>query len=132
MSNREEAQAKDQRIQSYRDLQVWQRSMKLVTNVYQLTRSFPSDEQYGLSAQIRHCAVSIPSNMAEGYGRGTTNDYVRFLRISMGSMYELQTQLEIALSLGYATEDAFNPLYNETRDIERMLSALISKLKTQK
>jgi len=78
-------------IKTYRDLKVWQRSMDVVTNVYRTSRSFPPDEVYGLTSQIRRSAVSVPSNIAEGYGRGTTTDYVRFLRISVGSLYELQT-----------------------------------------
>lgn len=118
-------------IKTYRDLKVWQRSMQVVTEVYRFTKSFPSDEQYGLTNQIRRSAISVPSNMAEGYGRGTTGDYVRFLRISVGSLYELQTQWQIAQNLGYITKRDFVSIYDETRNIERMLSALIGKLTTR-
>lgn len=105
--------------------------MQVVTEVYRFTKSFPSDEQYGLTNQIRRSAISVPSNMAEGYGRGTTGDYVRFLRISVGSLYELQTQWQIAQNLGYITKRDFVSIYDETRNIERMLSALIGKLTTR-
>ena len=88
-------------MKTYRDLIVWQKSMVLVTEVYKISKEFPNDETYGLTSQIRRCAVSIPSNIAEGYGRNSTNDYIHFLRIATGSLYELQTQMEIALNLHY-------------------------------
>ena len=77
-------------MRTYRDLQVWQKSMNLVTEIYRITKGFPKDETYGITSQMRRCAVSIPSNMAEGYGRNSTNEYIHFLRISMGFLYELQ------------------------------------------
>ena len=80
---------------------VWQKSMRLVKDVYHATNSFPNKEVYGLTAQIQRSAVSIPSNIAEGYGRHSTPDYIRFLRVACGSLFEMQTQLEIALSLDY-------------------------------
>ena len=88
-------------VKSYRDLLVWQKSMGLVADVYRLTRSFPREEQYGLTAQIRRSAVSIPSNIAEGHGRHGTKDYLRFLGMANGSLFELQTQLEIARTLEF-------------------------------
>lgn len=88
-------------IKTYRDLIIWQKSMTLVTEVYTITTSFPACELYGLTNQMRRCAVSIPSNIAEGYGRNSTGDYKRFLQISVGSLFELQTQLEIAFNLKY-------------------------------
>jgi four helix bundle protein len=86
-------------MKTYRDLMVWQKAMQLVTDTYQITRNFPKEELYGLTSQIRRCSISIPSNMAEGYGRNSTEDYLRFLKISRGSLYELQTQIEIAYNL---------------------------------
>ena len=115
-------------MKTYRDLLVWQKSMALVTEIYRLSKSFPKDETYGLTSQMRRCAVSIPSNMAEGYGRNSTNDYIRFLRVAVGSLYELQTQIEIALNLRYLSKSAFNKLYESSREIERMLSSLTRKL----
>ena len=102
--------------------------MKLVTEVYLLSKTLPRDEQYGLVSQIRRSAVSIPSNIAEGYGRGSTGDYVRFLLISRGSLYELQTQLEICLNLEYIVEASFQNQYEKSREVERMLSSLIRKI----
>jgi len=80
-------------MNSYRDLLVWQKGMTLVTHVYSLTKMFPKEEQYALTSQIRRCAVSIPSNIAEGFGRHHKQDYIRFLEFSRASLYELQTQL---------------------------------------
>jgi len=115
-------------VKTYRDLIVWQKSMVFVTQVYQVTKKFPKEESYGLISQIRHCAVSIPSNIAEGYGRQSTNDYVRFLKISIGSLYETQTQLEIALNLEYLSSDEFKRIYELSGEIERMLSSLCKKI----
>ena len=115
-------------MRNYRDLIVWQKSMALVTEVYSITRLFPKEELYGLVSQTRRSAVSIPSNIAEGYGRHSTNDYTRFLQIAIGSLYELQTQLEICLNLGYLLKDTFEKAYEQSREIERMLSSLIKKV----
>ena len=116
------------KIKSYRDLIVWQKSMGLVTDVYRQTKTFPRDEQYGLVPQLRRSAVSIPSNIAEGYGRGSTNDYVRFLQISRGSLYEMQTQLEIALNLEHIPKISFQDLDEKSREVERMLNSLIKRV----
>ena len=116
-------------MKTYRDLLVWQKSMAFVTNIYQVIKIFPKEEVYGLTSQIRRCAISIPSNISEGYGRNSTNDYIRFLQISMGSIFEIQTQLEIAKNLGYLNQTKFLEIYDMSREIERMLSSLINKLK---
>jgi four helix bundle protein len=102
--------------------------MALVTGIYKLSKSFPKDETYGLASQMRRCAVSIPSNIAEGYGRNSTSDYIRFLYIAMGSLYEMQTQMEIALNLQYLNKNDFDKLYESSREIERMLSSLTKKI----
>ena len=115
-------------MKTYRDLIVWQKSMVFVTQIYKITKTFPKEENYGLISQIRRCAVSIPSNIAEGYGRQSTNDYLRFLKISIGSLYETQTQLEIALNLEYLSSDEFKRVYELSREIERMLSSLCRKI----
>ncbi len=115
-------------MKTYRNLIVWQKAMILVTEIYKATQSFPRREDYGLTSQARRCAVSIPSNIAEGYGRHSRNEYVRFLQIASGSLYELQTQLEIAFNLGYLKRDDFERLFEMTREIERMLSSLIKRL----
>lgn len=116
-------------ISSYRDLLVWQKAMSLVTEVYSISQSFPSPEMYGLTSQIRRCAVSIPSNIAEGYGRNSTADYRRFLQIAVGSLFELQTQIEIAFNLNYITKDVFDTFFEKTIELDRMLLSLISKIK---
>ncbi len=115
-------------ISTYRDLLVWQKSVSFVTRIYELTRSFPSEERFGLISQIRRCSVSIPSNIAEGHGRYSTNDYIRFLRIAIGSLCELQTQLLIASNLGFLASENFQELEGTSRDLERMLTSLVRKL----
>lgn len=121
-----------ERIRTFRDLLVWQKAMLFVTEIYKETKNFPADEQHGLVSQIRRCAVSVPSNIAEGFGRNSRNDYIRFLSIGMSSLYELQTQLEISSNLKYMVEENFKDLYEKTREIERMLSSMIFKLKAKK
>lgn len=127
----EKRNLKSIQIKTYRDLLIWQKSVVLVTEVYKTTRNFPKDEIYGLSGQIRRSAISIPSNIAEGYGRNSNSDYVRFLRIAMGSLYELQTQLDISLNLGYVTTDSRGELFESSREVERMLSSLMRKLENK-
>jgi len=127
----EKINLKNTQIKTYRDLLVWQKSMAIVTEVYKTTQSFPKDEIYGLIGQMRRCAVSIPSNIAEGYGRNSRNEYIRFLRVAMGSLYELQTQFDISSRLGYITEDYYGQLFEASREVERMLSSLIKKLENK-
>ena len=115
-------------MKTYRDLIVWQKAMGLVTEIYHHTKSFPEEERYGLTLQLRKSSVSLPSNMAEGYGRNSTLDYIRFLRIANGSLFELQTQLEIAQNLNFLAEESFSLLYESSREIERMLSSLIKNI----
>ena len=102
-----------------------------MTEVYQVTQTFPEREIYGLISQMRRCAVSIPSNIAEGYGRKATADYLRFLQIALGSLFELQTQIEVSLNLQYVERKRFEDLYEKSREIERMLTSLIRKLRAK-
>ena len=112
------------RSNSYRDLIIWQKSMDLTKLVYQITYSLPKDEIYGLTSQIRRSAVSIPSNIAEGRGRNSNKEFIRFLQISLGSLYELQTQLELAVSFNYVNNiDIINRLSFE---IEKMINSFIN------
>jgi len=124
-----EAKGRSRKMKSYRDLIVWQKSMRLVTRIYLITKELPKNEVYGLTSQIRRSSISLPSNIAEGYGRNSTNDYIRFLQIACGSLYEVQTQLEICRNLEYLSKDIFNEIYEQSREIERMLNSLIGKLK---
>ncbi|MFC5196108.1 four helix bundle protein [Bizionia hallyeonensis] len=114
---------------TFRKLLVWQKSMALVTLIYSEVMVFPPDELYALTSQIKRSATSIPSNIAEGYGREGKKDYLRFLNIPLSSLFELQTQLEIAYNLKFLKQDNFNKLYNDSRKIERMLSSFIRKIK---
>ena len=113
----------------FKKILVWQKSISLVTKIYKATRTFPKEEMFGLTSQIRRSSVSIPSNIAEGSGRESSKDFLRFLYISMGSIFEMQTQLEIAKNIIYIKEEEFNNLYEDSREIERMLASLIRKLK---
>lgn len=116
-------------MKTFRDLLIWQKAMALVTNCYSTSGNFPKEEQFGLTSQIRRCCVSIPSNISEGFGRGTNKDYHRFLAISLGSLFEFQTQIEIAYNLQYITEENFKNLYEDSRELERMLSSFINRIK---
>ena len=115
-------------IKTYRDLIVWQKAMQLVSNIYFETKEFPKDEQFGITSQLRRCSISIPSNIAEGYGRFSTKDYLRFLKVARGSLFEFQTQIEICKNLSYLSPDQFKKLNEQSREIERMLSALIKSI----
>ena len=116
-------------MKTFRDLLIWQKAMALVTNCYTISTDFPKDEQFGLTSQIRRCSISIPSNISEGFGRGTNKDYYRFLTISLGSLFEFQTQIEIAYNLKYISLDKFNKLYEDSRELERMLTSFMNKIK---
>ncbi|HNQ43823.1 MAG TPA: four helix bundle protein [Candidatus Cloacimonadota bacterium] len=110
----------------YRDLKVWQVSMEMVLDIYKDSESFPKSELYALTSQIRQCAVSIPSNIAEGSGRNSTKEFIRFLSIANGSLSEFETQLEIAHRLGYLS-DTSNYL-SRISHIRSMLKGLINSL----
>lgn len=121
----------DVQIKSFRDLVVWQRAMKLVELVYAISKKFPSDERYALTSQLRRASVSVPSNIAEGYGRHSTMDYVRFLQIALGSAYELETQLELSVRLQLAGVDEVKDALELCVEIEKMLVALSNKLRAR-
>ncbi len=119
-------------IRSYRDLEAWQYALKVTKQVYQLTRSFPDDEKFGLTNQARRAAVSIPSNIAEGYGRGRTADYLRFLGIARGSLFELETQMLIGLELNYLEESSYKSFEEVSTSCSRLLAGLIRSLEEPK
>ena len=119
------------RVQSFRDLKVWQRGMSLVTAVYKQTNEFPKEEQFGLTSQMRRAAVSVPSNVAEGSSKRSTKEFIRFLNLAYGSLAELGTQWEIAGNLSYAQrEDIFVHL-REIDEIGKMLNGLINSLENK-
>lgn len=113
-------------MSNHRDLEVWNRALELAAEVYRVTGSIPSEERYGLTSQIRRSAVSVPSNIAEGSGRGGTQELLHFLRIANGSLQELETQLEIAVRVGYLPPQP--KLKEEIDHIGRMLSRLRAAL----
>jgi four helix bundle protein len=112
-------------IRSFRDLVAWQKAMDLCQQVYHLTQSYPADERFALTVQTRRAAVSVPSNIAEGYGRGQKLDYVRFLRVARGSLFEVETQLLLAVRLGFANGDTAGHCMELVRETDRILCALI-------
>jgi len=108
----------------HKRLKVWQKAMQLVVDVYEITQRFPQEEQFGLTSQILRCAVSIPSNIAEGHGRGSNKELIRFLNIARGSVFELDTQLEIARQVRLLSRDQFDYLGKLLDEISRLLSGL--------
>lgn len=114
-----------QSIQSHRDLIVWQKSMDQAVAAYRLTASFPSDERYGLTSQIRRAAASVPANIAEGYGRESPGAYAQQLRVAQGSLKELETHVELAQRIALITSDTSAVHLKSADEIRRMLRALI-------
>jgi len=114
----------------YSDLLVWQKAMDWVTSIYVVTSSFPSDERFGLTSQIRRAAVSIPSNIAEGHGRKSSGAFLNHLSITLGSLMELETQIQIASRLELITEEVGETVLARTDEIGKMLSGLKKSLST--
>jgi len=115
-------------VANYRNLMVWQNSRKLVKKIYDLTGKFPLEEKFGLANQIQRAAVSIPSNIAEGYGRNSDKEMIRFLSIAKGSLYEVETQLYIAIDLKYLSEKETQPVMERCNEIGKMITGLIKTL----
>ena len=107
---------------------VWQKAHRLTLDLYQVSRTFPREEQYGLTSQIRRCAASICANLAEGCGRGTARDFARFVQIALGSASELEYHLLLAGDLGYIDTDVHPRLETEVIDVKRMLTGLARRL----
>ena len=116
-------------IRGYRDLIVWQDSMDLVVAIYRITATFPKDERFSLVDQLRRAAVSVPSNIAEGHGRSRTGDYLRHLSVAVGSLNEVETQVQIARRLEYISEDDQRQALDSCNGIAKMLGGLIRALK---
>ena len=117
-------------MNDYRILIVWQKAMDLVEAAYRLIRLLPREEQLCLASQMRRAAVSIPSNIAEGNGRSSTREYIRFLNIARGSKQELETQLYLCIRLGYLQPEQIDSVMADAESVGKMLSALIRKLQT--
>jgi four helix bundle protein len=116
------------KVQNHRDLRVWQLSMNLVEECYRLSAKFPKEEIYGLTTQLRRAAISVPANIAEGFGRESRATYQNFLRISQGSLKELETHLILSVRLGMAQPDQVDEALNSCDNIGRMLRGLIRSL----
>jgi|AntRauTorcE11898_2_1112593.scaffolds.fasta_scaffold54366_2 four helix bundle protein len=116
------------KVKRYSELIAWQKSKKLAVLAYGMTNNFPKAEKFGITSQIRRAAVSISANIAEGYGRNTVKDYVRFLYISQGSLFELETLFAISSDLGFVNKRQFEKIEEDMREAESILSALIRSL----
>lgn len=114
---------------SYQDLKVWQKAMDLAEICYQVTKRFPREELFGMATQIRRAAVSIPANIAEGWGRGTTKEYVHFLRTAQGSIKELETHLLLALRVKLLKQSEVQDALTLVSQVSRMLAAMIASLR---
>jgi four helix bundle protein len=115
---------------NHKDLDVWKKAMGLARIIYEATRGFPASEMYGLTSQMRRAAVSVPSNISEGSARGTDNELVRFLRITLGSLAELETQIILSSDLGYLKES--DELLKPVEDVRRLTLGLIRHLVSKK
>jgi four helix bundle protein len=116
-------------MHQFRELKIWQRSMDLAEQVYQVINNFPNEERFGLSSQLRRCVVSIPSNISEGAGRATNKQFRYFLEITMGSCNELQTQLELAYRFGYIKKEILDKMAGEALQIYKMVLTFYNSLK---
>ncbi len=119
-------------VRDFRELKVWERSHRLVLDVYEATGKFPREETYGLMAQLRRSSASIPANIAEGCGRSGDTELGRFMLIAMGSASELEYHLLLARDLGYLDDRDYQELWRGTQEVKRMLSTLITKLRHTK
>jgi four helix bundle protein len=116
-------------MKDFRKLVIWSLSMELVKDIYELTTSFPDAEKFGLVSQMRRCSVSIPSNIAEGSGRSSEIEFKRFLEISLGSSFELETQIQLSVQLGFSKMDSIHDLLMKLNSLQKQINNLISKIK---
>jgi four helix bundle protein len=119
-------------VQNYKELDVWKKSVALTTGLYKLTSGFPDTERYGLTSQIRRATVSIAANIAEGWGRGSTGEYIQFLTVARGSLMELETHLIVACNLCLLTAEQLGSVSKQIEDIGKMLNRLIGVLRARK
>jgi len=115
-------------VESYRDLIVWQRSIQLSVALYHFTHEFPRDEAYGLITQLRRAGVSVASNIAKDYGRGSTGEYKQYLGVARGANYQVQTQLVIAKELGLGNPEKLDKVEGLSNEVGKMLNAILAKL----
>jgi four helix bundle protein len=118
----------NKKIESYRDLEIWKKGVRFSLEIYRITSGFPVNEQYGLTNQLRRASASVPANIAEGYGRESTKNYIQFLRTSRGSLNETETFLFITYGLKYITKETLHELTQKSAELGKMLNSLIKKL----
>ena|SRR2546422_359598 len=118
------------KVKKYSELIAWQKAMDLTEEVYPATRRFPKEEIYGLTSQLRRAAVSVPSNIAEGQGRKSTNEFLHHLSIAYGSLMEVETQLLIAARLGYLEQESIEKLMERAGEVGRLINGLYNSLTT--
>lgn len=123
--------SRDGEIQNVKDLRIWQRSMELAVGSYRATSTFPVDEKFGLTAQIRRAATSVPANIAEGFGRWNQREFARFLAIANGSLRELETHFLIAGSLGYTNPESLKKLLKSIDDLSKMMFGLLTRIRSK-
>jgi four helix bundle protein len=116
------------KINSYKDLIVWQKAIDLVTTIYSLTRNFPNDEKFGVVSQLNRAVVSVPTNIAEGWGRESSKNYLQFLRISRGSLMEVETLMLISKNLNYVNDKNFELISNKIEETGKILQGLIKSM----
>ncbi|MFP5471745.1 MAG: four helix bundle protein [Bacteroidia bacterium] len=115
-------------VSSYKDLIVWQKAMALTKELYNISSSFPESEKFGLTQQLKRCAISIPSNIAEGWGRNSNGYFVQFLNVSKGSLCEAETQLHLAIELNFIKQDICTNAFDLSIEISKMIKALIKNI----
>ena len=118
-------------MKSYKELDVWKKAVKLATETYRATESLPRAEQFGLTSQARRAATSVPANIAEGWGRGFTTEYIRYLLVARASLMELETHLIIANQLNYLSSESLARLQTEVENIGKMLNRLVQALRAR-
>ena len=118
----------ENRIKSYKDLIVWQKAIDLVTEIYSVTKTFPNEEKFGIVNQPNRAVVSIPANIAEGWGRESSKSYLQFLRISRGSLMEVETLILISKNLNYIDEERFKLISNKVEEVGKILQGLIKSV----
>ncbi len=116
------------KISTYKDLIVWQKAIQLVTDVYALTKTFPADERFGIISQINRAVISVPSNIAEGWSRELSKNYLQFLRVSRGSLMEVETMILISKNLNYINEKDFIEINKKTEEVGKILQGLIKSV----
>lgn len=120
----------NKKIQNFTDLNAWKEAYKLVIEIYKITKHFPKEERYGIVSQVRRCAISIASNIAEGFSRRSNKEKIQFYYIAHGSLTELQNQLIICRGIGYIESEQYKELINDTKTVQRLINGLIKYINT--